>query len=316
MFQQLPVPALLSALPALLWLAAGPAGAAEYATACYADPAAQCYRVVEKRGRTLGAIHRPHRYKPLRRLTGAGEFERAWSASPGYVLAGLAHAAYLPEAEIAAMVTLFGGQSRYFDDRGRQAFLAVWPERAVLAFRGTQSLAEIRDMRDNLRADRVPFHGSRAHRGFKEAATELWDTFDLGAALTAMAAANPGRRLYVTGHSLGGAMAVIAAMLFPFDALVTFGQPMAGTDIAPAIAPGVRYLRVVNGADNVTTLPPAVLGYNHAGEVVRLKDEAGPSAAFGITFINTDHSIINYTEVLRRNPAALPPTALLPAAAD
>ena len=38
----------------------------------------------------------------------------------------------------------------------------------------------------------------------------------------------PNHKLYVTGHSLGAAMAVVAGMSNKFDKVVTFGEPRVG----------------------------------------------------------------------------------------
>lgn len=57
------------------------------------------------------------------------------------------------------------------------------------------------------------------------------------AAVRAMAARHPGAPLYAIGHSMGAAMATIAALDLKFKAnlsdvrLVTFGSPRVGNDV-------------------------------------------------------------------------------------
>ena len=60
---------------------------------------------------------------------------------------------------------------------------------------------------------------------------------NMTAAVRAMAARHPGVPLYAIGHSMGAAMATIAALDLKFKAnlsdvrLVTFGSPRVGNDV-------------------------------------------------------------------------------------
>ncbi len=69
-------------------------------------------------------------------------------------------------------------------------------------------------------------------KGFNDAYQD--DAAAIRAAVQAQAAANPDYQVVVTGHSLGGALAVIAATDLRglgFDAtLYTYGQPRVGND--------------------------------------------------------------------------------------
>lgn len=90
-------------------------------------------------------------------------------------------------------------------------------------------------------------------------------------------------RLVVTGHSLGGALAQLAAFylhrdLFPYGdqlaAVYTFGSPRVfGTDQARHLERESSYphFRIVNGADLVPRVPPLALGFRHAGRNVYIE---------------------------------------------
>jgi hypothetical protein len=88
--------------------------------------------------------------------------------------------------------------------------------------------------------------------------------------------------LYVTGHSLGGAMALLFALMISgssqhravasrLRAVYTFGQPMA-LDASPGLIPGLesRVFRHVMPRDPVPALPPAKYGrFKHIGQEYR-----------------------------------------------
>jgi pimeloyl-ACP methyl ester carboxylesterase len=76
---------------------------------------------------------------------------------------------------------------------------------------------------------------------------------------------NPGN-VYVTGHSLGAAMATIAASRIQdrVTALITFGSPRVG-DTAFVKSLVVDHYRVQNNCDDVTKVPFRVMGFDHHG---------------------------------------------------
>ncbi|CAN7594544.1 lipase family protein [Variovorax sp. LjRoot84] len=133
---------------------------------------------------------------------------------------------------------------------------------ALLAFRGTQP-DEIRDHATNLQAHQVDWAeaGGRVHAGFARSARALWPAVREWAEGEAA-----GRSaLIMTGHSLGGALAMLIATLLPPTLLVTLGSPRVGnTEFVAALA-GIEIVRLVDGCDLVTQLPPAFSLYAHAG---------------------------------------------------
>ena len=156
-------------------------------------------------------------------------------------------------------------------------------ETTVIAFRGTREGVDWQI--SNLRAFPVPLRDCGparplVHRGFQ-------NTLDYGDKTTGLRSLDAlfahleearllSRRIVVTGHSLGGALALLfAAKLMArhpglvqenLDQIVTFGAPAAGLHgfrrhLAPLAA---RSLRVVNRSDPVPFTPP--LFYRHVGQ--------------------------------------------------
>ncbi len=87
----------------------------------------------------------------------------------------------------------------------------------VVAFRGTlpldlHSIPTLRDWLSDVQADPIPMAGfpGSIHSGFAGAITVLWPLITAELAKQ-QAASTPGRPVYVTGHSKGGAVAALAA---------------------------------------------------------------------------------------------------------
>ena len=146
-----------------------------------------------------------------------------------------------------------------FDVGGTQAFLArrtpEGDDRAmlVLAFRGTER--SLRDWKTDLKAKLVPARDElkpgRIHQGFQES------YYAVEALIEQQLAQFPGEPLYVTGHSLGGALAVVATRFIDdcnLAACYTFGSPRVG-DLTLAKFFRTPIYRMVNAADAVPRLP-------------------------------------------------------------
>ncbi len=144
--------------------------------------------------------------------------------------------------------------SKTFNVGGTQAILVTHEadKIAVLAFRGTEKdFADIKadlDARFYSNSD-----GTKVHNGFREAYALIKD--QVNDAVSGL----KDYKLYFTGHSLGGALALIATRDLNSDcisACYTFGSPRVGSvefgeDIKPPI------YRLVNAADVVPHVPPS-----------------------------------------------------------
>lgn len=140
-----------------------------------------------------------------------------------------------------------------FNNGGTQAFLAKRDsdQVAVLAFRGTEPDALV-DIKTDLNARFYKDKGAKIHDGFRRA-------FDLVHTLIDDKLKRvEDYKLYITGHSLGGALAKVAANAFSADnvaACYTFGSPKVGNlDFGDNLK--VPVYRLVNAADAVPRVPP------------------------------------------------------------
>ena len=95
--------------------------------------------------------------------------------------------------------------------------------------------------------------------------------------------------LWLTGHSLGGAMATLAASELihadePFYGVYTFGQPRCGDrDFARTFNNEAksRFFRFQNNNDIVTRIPARLMGYSHVGTFVYISSEGELSTDIG-----------------------------------
>lgn len=163
-------------------------------------------------------------------------------------LAPRGHEADLLRNELAALgFTLV----TVFNNGGTQSFLAKRDsdQVAVLAFRGTEK--NIADIKTDLNARFYRHNGTKVHDGFRRAFA-----FVESAVMQAVSELRD-YRLYITGHSLGGALALVATRALNSDnvaACYTFGSPKVGSlEFGDAIKPPIY--RVVNAADLVPRVP-------------------------------------------------------------
>ncbi|MCG6907256.1 MAG: lipase family protein [Desulfobacteraceae bacterium] len=162
---------------------------------------------------------------------------------------------------------------------------------AVLVFRGTNG--PLSNWLFNLDATPAAWPGGgRVHRGFKTIFGNIWQ--DMAGELQRVR-----KPLFYTGHSLGGALAILAAASLPPRAVYTFGAPRVGdADFVAALRPA-RIFHVVNPNDLVTTLPPVGkrLRFAHAGEI-HSNAAQQPALFGGVPEFLAQHAPCNYTAQL------------------
>jgi len=187
----------------------------------------------------------------------------AYSDRTSWLMAKMSKLAYLSfEKDTTELKTALSEADfqlvQCFNQEGTQAFLAKreFDKMAVLSFRGTQTegltLETFFDVFTDLYAVmRIDEKGVKTHKGFqsafqkieKEVLSKLKEFSDYS--------------LYLTGHSLGGALALIATRAINYNNLAacyTFGSPKVGNEeFDDEIKPPIY--RIVNAFDIVPFLP-------------------------------------------------------------
>ncbi|TDF56782.1 S8 family serine peptidase [Cupriavidus sp. L7L] len=163
-------------------------------------------------------------------------------------------------------ISSWGFQTYHALDVGdTQGFIAATNDVLLIAFRGSESIGDWIGNLDVLMTDRGY---ANVHSGFAAA-------FDLvkepiASSLTEIGTA--GKHIWLTGHSLGGALATVAAAEFSqilgHATVHTFGQPRVGDASLQALFQRefpLRFFRFVNDDDVVARVPPL---YSHVGRLV------------------------------------------------
>src|SRR5262249_40148981 len=157
-----------------------------------------------------------------------------------------------------------------------QVYVAGNDDHLVVAFRGTESPTTLDGLKDWLLTDAVNLLivpegrigtdfiaagvGARFHQGFMTALDAIWDPLFAAVAAEQKREERP---LWVTGHSLGGALAQLAAWRFrrkflSVHQVFTYGAPMVGNDVAKEAFDREfpnRIYRYVHPVDLVPKLP-------------------------------------------------------------
>ena len=202
-------------------------------------------------------------------------------------MAVIADLAYLPgDSGVSAFREQLGLDARLFSVGSTQAYVATNDEHIVVAFRGTEAPTSLEGLKDWFLTDSMNLLivpegrlgtdlaaagvGARFHQGFVNAIADIWDPV-----FTAVyeELKKQDRPLWITGHSLGGALALIAAWLFlrrtiSVHQVYTFGGPMIGNEAAAKAFDrklSNKVFRYTNALDPVPRLPTMSLIANQYG---------------------------------------------------
>jgi triacylglycerol lipase len=210
-----------------------------------------------------------------------------------YMNSGLGVAAFKEQLGLDATLISVGNT---------QAWVGTNADHVVVAFRGTEAPTSIEGLKDWFLSDAMNLlvlpEGrlgtdfaaagvkARFHLGFMNALADIWEPV-LAAVEAEMKKAE--RPLWITGHSLGGALAMLAAWMFKrrflnVHQIYTYGAPMIGNAAASEAFDKAfpdRVYRYVNCTDPVPKLPTVSLVANDYGHCLKEIElgEAGPSEA-------------------------------------
>ncbi|MDQ0192824.1 hypothetical protein J2T20_001173 [Paenibacillus wynnii] len=144
----------------------------------------------------------------------------------------------------------------------RFGFIIESPQEIIVAFRGTSSTTDwISDIIASQKSFKYIKEDCLTHRGF----TDIYSTARNGI-LSALTKLSTDKTLYITGHSLGAALATLCAVdiaantAYSSPNLFTFGSPRVGDPaFAKAFTKYVRNsYRIANPFDVVTHAPPSI----------------------------------------------------------
>ncbi|MEY4979388.1 MAG: hypothetical protein RLZZ352_1658 [Pseudomonadota bacterium] len=191
-------------------------------------------------------------------------------------LARCSDLAYKPKNQIDSFLIPLGYSVKHIDHEDTQLFIASNSSDIVISFRGTSSIKDwLTDAK--LTYTNAPDNQGKVHAGFYEALNHVWSDIVSHIKQTQKNA----QAIWITGHSLGGALATLAAAKFkleldkPIRGIYTFGQPRVGDrSFARVYNAELQNLsfRFVNNNDVVTRVPPRELLYSHIGSLRYIDD--------------------------------------------
>ena len=170
------------------------------------------------------------------------------------------------EAKIREQLTAVGFESaRLIKGSVLHCVVAESPSYVVLAFRGSTTMQDwLTDLKFTQAKTKKTGLPGRVHQGFYRALDEGWSQI----ADLLREAAEKGKSIWITGHSLGGGLAHIAAIRaaqeeIPVAGIYSFASPRVGDPAFVAAYEGRyrgRSYRVVNANDLVPHVPPSQPG--------------------------------------------------------
>ncbi len=167
-----------------------------------------------------------------------------------------------------------------FSFKSSQSIIIQHQDYVVAAFRGTDELI---DWLDNIKAFSIKGPLGKVHSGFYNALLDVWERQQMWERIKVLRKRGEGeakRPLWLTGHSLGGAMATLAAAWLaerklPLYGVYTFGQPRCGDEnfqVAFDAKLKERFFRFQNRNDIVTRVPARIMGYEHVGRYIYITE--------------------------------------------
>jgi triacylglycerol lipase len=184
-------------------------------------------------------------------------------------------------------------------------FIIESDDTIVIGFRGTMSTA---DTISDLLAIQIPYpwvpHGGQTHRGF----TEIYATARQQI-LTALSKCAVEKKVLITGHSLGGALATLCAFdlayttTFKSPSVYTYGAPRVGD---PAFAAAYNRTIAINHrlaieSDLIPLIPPPIYKTPKSKVFLYLHVKGGKRLHYISDSLSKNHALSNYFTVLAKH---------------
>lgn len=172
----------------------------------------------------------------------------------------------------------------YFDCKHVEAYLINFTYFNVLVFRGTDT---IKDWEYNLKLKPIKTEWGLVHSGFYNSFHLIWADYLSDPNTLSLLKARP---LYITGHSLGGCLAILLGLqlkqlkdfeVFPMS-IYTYGSPKALEPNNDLDLDLNIYNYVLKG-DIIPSLP--LFNYRHIGKVIKLNNKT-----------NWFNTLVNYSK--------------------
>ncbi|MGB7343458.1 MAG: lipase family protein [Pirellulaceae bacterium] len=219
-----------------------------------------------------------------------------WGLSASLAL--ISKTAYDDDAELMKLIAKGMGfdDCLVFRNNNSVAHAFIGEKAIVFAFRGTE-FTSLADWKTDayIRTITDPSVGG-LHSGFNTAYEDVRRNVEL------VIRTNPNKAIWVTGHSLGGAMAVICAIRCKQTKLadlriMTFGQPRVGNNSTARWIDKYfsnTYQRFVNDQDLVPRLPPArYFQYADAGKFIIIGQQRAYGAVAGSAGGENEKVVLN-----------------------
>ncbi|QDV56266.1 Lipase (class 3) [Rosistilla oblonga] len=182
----------------------------------------------------------------------------------------LSDIAYLPPATAREKIRELGWESESINAGSMQGYVIDAGDDSIVTFRGTEGHEY--DIVQDLRFIGVNTEQGAMHGGFAKGYDSMHDQ------VVELLERYQTKRVWLTGHSLGGGLAVVCAYrllegtTYPIAGMMTFGQPkVVRSQLVEYLGPKLigKYVFFVNDMDPVTRV---ISPYEHFGHMVRWND--------------------------------------------
>lgn len=188
--------------------------------------------------------------------------DHSFNLKNAWWLANLSHLAYHNEEQIKSALSATGfNLIKTIQVEQTFCYLARSQSLVILAFRGTQFKNKV-DAKTDLNFPLTVYQkNTKVHRGFLNAIDLVWPLLEP----LLKTLKNQSCQFWFTGHSLGAALATLAAARFNPQASYLFGSPRLVDKYFMQSHKSLNIYRIVNCCDLVCTLPPSTFGFTHIG---------------------------------------------------